>query len=519
MLRAKRDLWSGPATVLAAILLAALFLRLHELARDSLWLDEILTVQLSVGRGYAHLDFPENELIPPPIDLVSLEHAPPAWRIWGSLDRDVHPPLFYFVLRAWREMIGDGDLRIRLLSVVLSLGAIVALYLAAEPLHGSAPALWACALMAVAGPQIEYAQEMRSYMLLLIALLTAAAGIVRIEKHGPNASRWLVVGGGVLAALLTHYAAVPALAAMFLYAILRLRARSRRQVVTVFAGAGFVFALTWGPFWLEQMRGFGERIAFTSPADHTAVDTLLRFAELPLRLLTQAHVRPAWVGVFAAVLYVLPTLLLRRRPDLLLWWIWLVGYVGTVTLSDLARSGDALQWIRYTLAASPAAYVLAAAMLSHLPGWRRHLVPVVLTLACLAALPAAYVRWKADWRELATFVSTPATQTQAMLIESTGQDDWRARTLYLCVQYYLRNPALPVAFISEPAPAVVQNLAPGPVVLVSGGLGVPSDRLLPGWQIHRIHYVPYAGTVAKLGRPVEGSIRHPRLFAAVSALP
>jgi uncharacterized membrane protein len=173
--------------VLAIILFFALTLRLHQLTKPSLWLDEILTVQLSTGRGYAHLDFPQDQLIPPPPDLIGLAQAPPFWRIWTTLERDVHPPLYYLVLRAWRETFGDGDLAIRMLPVTLSLLAIVMLYFAAAPQFGAPIALWACALMALAGPQIEYAQENRSYMLLLVALLGESISLDRTRRATP---RW-----------------------------------------------------------------------------------------------------------------------------------------------------------------------------------------------------------------------------------------------------------------------------------------------------------------------------------------
>ena len=481
--------------VLALILFFALALRLHQLAEPSLWLDEILTVQLSTGRGYAHLDFPQDQLVPPPPDLIGLNDAPPFWRIWTTLDRDVHPPLYYLLLRAWRETFGDGDFAVRMLPVTLSLAAIVMLYRTAAPQFGAPIALWACALMALAGPQIEYAQENRSYMLLLVALLGVAASLVRIEKSGLSVARELTLGVAALAALLTHYAAIPALGLFFVYALLhRRRWRAAGTILT----AGVVFAVAWGPFWLEQIRGFGERIEFTQSSNGWVLRPLRNAGELPLRYFTEAAIRPRWVGALAAVLYVLPVVLIavRRRGDLLLWWIWLAGYSAFLTCSDLARGGRTLELIRYALPASPAAYALVAALLADARSrWVRHIVPALLIVACLAALPAAYVRNKADWRALAQLFASRVSADDVIVVTSSRPDDWRARCMYLCLRHYAPRPPLPVAFVSRTDPRLLEQIAGRNVWLLSGAYVVQDAPLLPGWRQVEMRGDPMAGTV------------------------
>jgi hypothetical protein len=481
--------------LLALILLLALAVRLYQLTKASLWLDEILTVQLSTGGGYAHLDFPQDRLIPPPADLIGLDRAPRFWRIWTSLDRDVHPPLYYLVLRGWRELFGDGDVAIRMLPVMLSLLAIVMLYFAAEPQFGAPPALWACALMTLAGPQIEYAQENRSYMLLLVALLSAAAALVRIEKLGPTMPRQAAVFLATLAALLTHYAAIPVIGLFLVYAVARRRWRAAAAV----AAAGAVFLLAWGPFWLEQLRGFAQRIEFTQADDQSILRTLRGAAELPLRYFTEAAVRPRGVGVLAAVLYVLPALLIvvRRRWALLVWWLWLIGYALFIAGSDLLRGGRTLELTRYTLPASPAAYVLVAALLADARSrWVRHGVPALLVVACLAALPAAYARSKADWRGLGRFFASRVAGDDVIVVSSSDRNDWRARCMYLCLRHYAPRPPLPVVFVSKPDPSVLAQIARRNVWLLSGAYVVQDEPLLPGWRQVEMRGDPMAGTVA-----------------------
>lgn len=506
--------------MLVLILAAALALRIHQLGRSSFWLDEILTVQLSVGRGYSHLDFPQNQLIENPVDVIGLTDAPPTWRIWTTLDRDVHPPLYYLLLRAWREIVGDTDVAIRMLPATLSLASIVMLYLAMQPLNGSTAALWACLLMALAGPQIEYAQENRSYMLLLTAPLGAAAAIVRIEKLGPGRLRCVALGIAILTALLTHYLAVPVVGLFIIYAALRLHGGARRWSIASIAIAIAIFALAWGPFCLEQMRGFAERIAFTAGGPASTVHSLRSAAELPLRFLTRASIRPVGIGSVAALLYLLPLLMLRKRGDLMLWWMWLVGYVSLLLLMDLIRGGQTMDMIRYALPASPAAYALMAALLGdtrpirstgvwHVsnplgtgettaPRWQRHIVPALLSIACLAALPEAYVRHKEDWRSIGRFFAQRVESDDVIIIYSGGDDDWRARCMYVCLRYYAPRPLLPVGFISGPDPSLLAQIAGRDVWLLRGAYVAQDRPLLPGWEVVEMTGDPQAAVLARL---------------------
>ena len=80
----------------------------------------------------------------------------------------LHPP----PLAQYRRR---GDVSSRLLSVLCSLVAIAFLYDITSRLHGKTVALWAALLMAIAVPQIEYAQATRNYAFLLMSSLAACS--------------------------------------------------------------------------------------------------------------------------------------------------------------------------------------------------------------------------------------------------------------------------------------------------------------------------------------------------------
>ena len=137
---------------LAAIVLAGAALRLFHLGKESLWLDEAFSVSIA-RTTIAHI-----------IEETSL---------------DFHPPLYYVVLYYWVHWFDSLDATVRLLSVVFSLGTIVATWAVGRRLFGINSALIAVALVACSRFQIEFAQEARMYALLGLLGVVATYCLMR----------------------------------------------------------------------------------------------------------------------------------------------------------------------------------------------------------------------------------------------------------------------------------------------------------------------------------------------------
>ena len=500
-----RRFFASPLLLLVLILAVAFGLRWFRLGAQSLWLDEFLAVENSTGRGQAHIHFPENALIAPPPQLTQLDSGPGFWAIWTSLRTETHPPLHFMALHAWRQVFGESDLAARGLSVFMSLLAIALLYDVARLLHGPTVALWACLLMALAGAQIQYAQEARNYTMLLALTLAAASAVVRVEKLGVNNRRLLALGASLLATCLTHYLAAGACAALAVYALVRLRARLRdlRLVALSFAAAGVVFLAAWGPFLYQQSRGFAGEISFveTSEADDHALMTLRRLALLPLRYFTEPMKKSINVGYVSAVMFVIPPILLAwRRRDLLLWCLLLAWVLVPVIVSDLWRPAHALSYLRYTFLGSAAVYALAAAMLAHAGGILRHAVPMVIALSCLLAIEEPYSHAKADSRELARYVDQKIDARDVLIVHQLGGDDrWVSGAMYLGLAHYT-TPQSPVVFLSSaPGGDVAARLAEAEDVwLMSPTLSIPHEQILPGSKVEEKTFFPWVGTMARI---------------------
>ena len=167
---------------LVVILLLAAFLRFHHIEEQSFWNDEGNSARLS-----------ERSL-----KLI----------IEGTAS-DVHPPLYYLLLRGWREMAGQSEFGLRAFSAFLGIGVVVLIYAFGRQLLGrwrSIAAVCGAFLAAVNPALIYYSQETRMYELLVFLAVLSSLLLIRLLQ----ARRWrfMIAAGylGVsLAGLYTHY--------------------------------------------------------------------------------------------------------------------------------------------------------------------------------------------------------------------------------------------------------------------------------------------------------------------------
>jgi dolichyl-phosphate-mannose-protein mannosyltransferase len=472
---------SWKALVLLAIVAGGSMLRVHDLGADSLWLDEFFALENSTGRGFEHWRLPLGQVIEKPPPLTSLEGAPPVWAIWRSLRGDTHPPLHFMLLRFWRDLFGEGDVAARSLSLLFGVLSLPLLFVLARRLLGEVPGLWATLLMAVAPVHVRYAQEARNYTMALCLVLIAALVIVAPsgKPRVPSLRSGLLLSLVVLAATLTHYFAVTALAALALYVLLQGEREGQRRVLLALVLAAAVFVVVWGPEVWAQRINFARHFDIEAPEGH-ALLTLERWLAVPVWFLVGTPV-PAEPGAAEIALGLLchltPFLLLRRRPELLLPALWLTGATLLLALIDGLRNNATLSVPRYPLLASPGLFLgLAAVARGRL--WR-HLVPLAAAGLALAHLDRAY-GGRADWREVAAFVRHGMREGEVLVVDFEGQQRWFPATKYLALSHYLGRACPPLVLLEGAVgPATEDRLREAGVawVITKSGEGTFAERL------------------------------------------
>ena len=131
--------------MLLAILLVALLLRIFQLDAESLWLDEVYSV------NWGNHDFVQ---------------------ILGLSIQNRHPPLYLLLLHYWMQLFGDSEFSVRLPSVFFGVFSVAMLYKVGTLLFNKWTGLISAFIMAISAYQIYYSQEARAYtMTILLALL------------------------------------------------------------------------------------------------------------------------------------------------------------------------------------------------------------------------------------------------------------------------------------------------------------------------------------------------------------
>ena len=168
-----------PAYALAGIMMVALGLRLLRLRDWGLWGDESWALYL-VTKGLAGLTF--------------------------ETARDMHPPLYHYLVYGWVALFGKSELSVRLLSVLADLATIPLLYRLGTRLFDRRLGLLAALAVALSPFSVHYAQEARMYSWATFLAVLSCHLLLRIlESPQPRKGLWLAYGLTNLAALYTLY--------------------------------------------------------------------------------------------------------------------------------------------------------------------------------------------------------------------------------------------------------------------------------------------------------------------------
>jgi mannosyltransferase len=201
---------------------------------SALWLDEALSVNIA---ALPLADIPE------------------------ALRHDGHPPLYYFLLHTWMEVVGDGDVAVRALSGVLAVVALPVAWLVGRRAGGPALGWLTLLVLALLPFASRYGTEARMYSLVILLVLLGWLAI-RSALDDPRLLTLAGVGlcSGLL--LLTHYWAlylVAATGALLAVTAWRATGEARRAALRtlVAVAAGGLLFLPWLPSFLDQARHTG----------------------------------------------------------------------------------------------------------------------------------------------------------------------------------------------------------------------------------------------------------------------
>jgi hypothetical protein len=476
-------------------MLLAFVLRLHDIDRAGIWVDEANSI---------------------------LTGKQPFSVILDLLKRDSSPPFYYFLLRLWMGVAGDGPTALRLLSVVCSLILIGVVYLIGAREYSRRAGLWAAFLVAIAPAQVLYSQQVRMYTLLPLFSLTAWWFLVRYLRHG-RARDFGLSMAATAAALYTHNFAVyvPLVHVVLVLVSGQIFRRFRMWVFAV--GVLLLAYAPWIPTLLDQVAN-RYHYAWYLPLWKeygllgAAFNTLKSYSPAGSFIIYENVGALEWYGVPAIVSTSFAVwgaiVLARKRGEIsLVGAVWLPAACVVPMAAAFAVSSILTPHYvpgRVDQMMFPCFALLAAVGLAALdPAWlRRAIVPMFLAVAIIGK-GSLYP----DYREFG-FDGTDADLAEAVLGELRPGDVVLCTSLTRAsLEYYLRRAGADVPIFSFPRTTArhlgaqddLELLADKPGLVKEAGIVLDRARALAGPR-GRLILVRAASTVNDPLMP--GSLKH-----------
>jgi hypothetical protein len=186
------DLTGRPLVVAVSILLAVAFIPRFFIADRALVFDERFTLM-------------NTESIE-----AAIEHC----------REDVHPPLYFTLVAAWRMVFPSTELSLRLLSMIFGMLSVMGIFLTARAIAGAATGLAAMLIVALFPYHWIYSTELRPYAMFLAFSAFSTWGFVSLMREG-RTRHFAVLAIATALNLYTHYFAIFLLASQAIVFLMR----------------------------------------------------------------------------------------------------------------------------------------------------------------------------------------------------------------------------------------------------------------------------------------------------------
>lgn len=446
---------SWAVLIVAGLLLVTLLVRLYRLDGQGLECDELFTVSAANGQHYVYFpsrsglmphDFPTTvegygQLLTPRADAGLGD-------VTGVLRRNVHMPLYFYLMHYWVKWAGTSEWALRLPSALFGTLAVLMTFLLGKEMFNSFVGLVAALLLALLPVQVYHSQQARMYSLLVL-LAAAAAYTLNRALQRPSSVRHYVLYGVVSAAgLYTHYVYVFFVAAQALFVLFvspAAKQHRRRWFFTFLAVAAALLP------WLlavsaEQQQASADVTAWAR-GDVPAGVLLTRTAFAVMSLVSAPGASLGWLAAAVACGFLLSGVVALRHNGqaLRLLCLWVVLPAAGIVAVNFLLDANAVAMMRYWMLITPALYLLVALGVEWLcsrggaRGWRVAAVVMLAVLCGWGAVATARgtLLPKPDrYGELAQFVRENVNDPANELIMTEGMD-----AIPLAVAYYEQGAA------------------------------------------------------------------------------
>lgn len=226
---------------IALITLFGAFLRLKKLTFQSLWFDELFSLDIALDKS--------------PLDITEI-----------SKSHGFNPPFYYILLWLWGKISGVNEYSLRFFSALMGILGILALYFLARELFSKKAGVYASLLASINFFHIYYSQEARSYSFIFLLTILSYLFLIKLLKN-PNFKNAILYIVSTVALLYSHYFGYFVLASEIVFLVFALFSKGKEKIkrlkyLAISIGSITVFVLPWLPalsriekissFWTEK---------------------------------------------------------------------------------------------------------------------------------------------------------------------------------------------------------------------------------------------------------------------------
>ena len=182
--------------ILVFVLITGAILRIYDLGNKSFWVDELLSIQSSKDIVDVASFFADNTI-------------------------NAHPPLYFLFLKIW-SVFSDGEVYLRLLSVIFGILSILATYLLGRQFLEREASVIASFLVAISPFLLLFDREVRMYPQFVFFTLISLFFFIKALRENKN-EYWVGFTFFTVLNTYTHYHAFLVIASMWVFYFLRLK--------------------------------------------------------------------------------------------------------------------------------------------------------------------------------------------------------------------------------------------------------------------------------------------------------
>lgn len=394
--------------ILLAILLIGLFLRVYDLANESIWLDEAASI------SFANLNLSQIFFCP-----------------------ENNPPLYYIILHWWINLCGDSEFSVRFPSVIFGFLSIFMIYKVGNQIFDKDVGILSSLLLGLSVFHIHYSQEARTYSLsALLTLLSIYFFIKLLRKKS-----YTVFFGYILSSTLLIYSHIYGLfiiisqniyiVALFLLSKETYKLNLKRwiliQIILIILFIPWVnifitqtLGVVQSGFWIPMPSLSSIKKSFFIYSGSKLLFLLFMILSLfSIMMYEKISGNISWKNILQSIESYRWKIRLLNTDKIFLLLVWLLTPI--ILPFIISRFSTPIYLTKYTIVASLAFYLLVAKGINNIS--QKHLKLIIIS--AIIAFSLVYIRGyyakinKEQWRDVANYIDTDAKNGDLLLFNAT----------------------------------------------------------------------------------------------------